>query len=151
MTSSGPAISSRRTWLRWEAFFINCTLRALDKLLEMDHLPESENALNSKLLACLRIAAKEICPAGNYPLIRAECPPLHSNWIIFGWTSGASARAEQRQACRAVSRLGEYLISVVSPWEGVDYVRSILLTALEPRFNLHLPAEDPEMSISTRG
>lgn len=76
MRGRGPPISSRRTWERWQAFFTECVLRALNKLREIDRLPEGENALNSKLLDCLRIAAKEIRPTGNYPLIRAECPPL---------------------------------------------------------------------------
>jgi hypothetical protein len=39
-------------------------------------LPEGEDALNAKLLDCLRIAARGIRPAGNYPLLRAESPQL---------------------------------------------------------------------------
>jgi hypothetical protein len=42
----------------------------------LEPLPEGENALNAKLLVCMRTAAKEVRPRGNYPLIRAECPPL---------------------------------------------------------------------------
>lgn len=53
-----------------------CLYCALEKMRTLDSLPEGEPALNAKFLDCLRIAAREIRPKGDYPLIRAECPPL---------------------------------------------------------------------------
>jgi hypothetical protein len=50
--------------------------------------------------------------------------------------------------CYIVKQMDEYFVSVTSYWEGVDYVRSIPLTTLDLRFNLHLPAEDAEISIN---
>jgi len=50
--------------------------------------------------------------------------------------------------CYIVKQMDEYFISVTSYWKGVDYVRSLPITTLDLRFNLHLPAKDPEMSIN---
>jgi hypothetical protein len=76
MNHSGPRISALRTWQRWETFFFAALNRALEMLRVIENLPESENELNSRLLDCLRLAARELRPKGNYPPIRAECPPL---------------------------------------------------------------------------
>jgi hypothetical protein len=49
--------------------------------------------------------------------------------------------------CYIVKQQDDYFISLTSRQEGVDYVRSIPLTSLDPRFNLHLPAKDSEMTV----
>ena len=76
MSNTGPNIPAHRTWKRWESFCLECLNRALGSLRNSANLPEGENALNTKLLDCLRVAAREVRPAGNYPLLRAECPPM---------------------------------------------------------------------------
>lgn len=42
----------------------------------------------------------------------------------------------------------EYLMMLTTRLEGVDYERSISLTCLDPAFSLHLPANDPDLSIN---
>ncbi|HOC54738.1 MAG TPA: hypothetical protein PKI20_03855 [Verrucomicrobiota bacterium] len=49
--------------------------------------------------------------------------------------------------CYIVHQQDEYFISLTARWEGVDYVRSLPMTCLDPRFNIHLPAKDPEMTV----
>lgn len=50
--------------------------------------------------------------------------------------------------CYVVHQQDEYFISLTTRWEAVDYVLSIPITSLDPRFNIHLPAKDPDMTVT---
>lgn len=60
------------------------------------------------------------------PLFLAECAPV--------------------DGCYIVKQGEEYLFSLTSHWEGVDYSRSLSVTCLDPTFSIHLPA--PELNLS---
>ncbi|HEY9072528.1 MAG TPA: hypothetical protein VIN67_00225 [Desulfobaccales bacterium] len=49
--------------------------------------------------------------------------------------------------CYVFHQQDEYFISLTAHWEGVDYVRSLPITCPDPRFNIHLPAKDTEMTV----
>lgn len=50
--------------------------------------------------------------------------------------------------CYIVKQPDEYFISLTSHWEGVDYVRSLPITCIDPRFNLHLPTINADITIT---
>lgn len=50
--------------------------------------------------------------------------------------------------CYVVKQQNEVLLSLTSKRQGVDYENSFALTCLDPMFALHLPCDDPQMSIT---
>ena len=51
--------------------------------------------------------------------------------------------------CYVVKQMNEYFLMLTSHLEGVDYQNSISLTCIDPTFSLHLPSNDPTMSINS--
>lgn len=50
--------------------------------------------------------------------------------------------------CYAVKQGSEILLQLTSRISGVDYENSFALTCIDPIFAIHLPAEDPEMTVN---
>src|SRR6266568_356712 len=51
--------------------------------------------------------------------------------------------------CYVVNQGNEYVFTLTSKMDNVDYERSISIACLDPTFSLHLPANEPEMSVNT--
>ncbi len=50
--------------------------------------------------------------------------------------------------CYVVKQGAEILLSLTSRLEGVDYANSFSLTCIDPTFVLHLPTQNPEMTVN---